>query len=145
MADYQGMALPGLRKPERALWKAFPAGGWVDVRSGDPEIDDPANAGSWGTERMIRGEVVTALLLGAQKPARGCFPAVRLRGARITGRIDLMGAVITHALVLEHCWFEQPPRFVEATTKTIRSLAAGCLPSMVPGCALRAFLTSTYR
>jgi hypothetical protein len=90
------------------------------LRSGDPDTDDPAKAGCWGKERRVRAEVVTALLLGACDLERGHFPAVRLRGARITGRVDLMGAVITHALVLEHCWFDEPLRFVEASTKTIR-------------------------
>jgi hypothetical protein len=120
LADDQGMTLPDLSKPERALWEAFPRGAWVDVRSGDPEQDDPGSAGSWGALRTVRGEVVTALLLGACEPEPGRFPAVRLRGARIVGRIDLMGAVISHALVLEYCWFEEALRFVETTTKTVR-------------------------
>jgi hypothetical protein len=124
VADDQDMPVPDLSKAERALWKAFPRGGWVDVRSGDPEVDDPARAGSWGVEREVRGEVVTALLLGACKPDPGWFPALRLRGARITGRIDLMGATIAHALVLEHCWFEEQLRFVETTTKTVRIISS---------------------
>ena len=128
MADERGMTLPDLSRPERALWEAFPRGAWVDLRSGDPEKDDPASAGSWGTERTVRGEIVTALLLGACKPEPGRFPAVRLRGARIAGRIDLMGAVISHALVLEYCWFEQPLRFVETTTKTVR-ISSSRLPA----------------
>jgi hypothetical protein len=114
------MNLDDLSMPERALWAQFPSGGWVDLSSGDPAEDDLGNAGSWGDGRMVRAEVVTALLLGARDPERGYFPAVRLQGARITGRVDLMGAVITHALVLEHCWFDEPLRFVEASTKTIR-------------------------
>jgi hypothetical protein len=120
MTDDQGMILAGLSKPERALWQAFPGGMWVDLRSGDPEEDDPGNAYSWGAHRTVRGEVVTALLLGACEPEPGRFPAVRLRGARIVGRIDLMGAVTSHALILEHCWFDQALRFVETRTKTIR-------------------------
>lgn len=118
--DFQAMDLGDLSQPERALWAAFPRGAWVDLRSGDADQDDPANAGSWGPARMVRAEVVTALLLGACEPERGRFPAVRLRGARVTGRVDLMGAVIIHALVLEHCRFDEPLRFVEATTKTVR-------------------------
>jgi hypothetical protein len=114
------MLLPDLTTPERTLWEAFPGGAWADLRSGDPQADDPRSAGSWGAERTVRGEIVTALLLGACEREPGRFPAVRLRGARVAGRIDLMGAVITCALVLEHCWFEEPLRFVETTTKTVR-------------------------
>jgi hypothetical protein len=137
------MDLDDLSKPERALWAAFPTGAWADLRSGDPGEDDPANAGCWGKGRTVRAEVVTALLLGARDPERGHFPAVRLRGARITGRIDLMGAVITHALVLEHCRFDEPLRFVEATTKTVR--ITGSRASTGPGCEPRASSTSTCR
>ena len=59
------MDLDDLSKPERALWAAFPGGVRVDLRSGDPEEDDPANAGCWGKGRTVRAQVVTALLLGA--------------------------------------------------------------------------------
>jgi hypothetical protein len=128
VTDDQGMLLRDLSRPERALWEAFPRGVWVDLRSGDPEQDDLGSAGSWGPERTVRAEIVTALLLGACEPERGRFPAVRLRGARVAGRIDLMGAVINHALVLEYCWFEEPLRFVETTTKTVR-IASSCLPA----------------
>jgi hypothetical protein len=114
------MNVRDLSKPERALWAAFPAGRWVDLRSGDPDEDDPANSEHWGKGRIVRAEVVTALLLGARDPERGRFPAVRLRGARVTGRLDLMGAVIAHALVLEYCKVDELLRFVEANTKTIR-------------------------
>jgi hypothetical protein len=110
----------GLSRPERALWTAFAGGRWVDLRSREPARDDLGQAGSWGVRRVIRAEVLTALLLGASRPEPGQAPAIRLRGARITGRLDLMGAVLTHPLVLEHCWLDEPPRFVEATTKTIR-------------------------
>ena len=61
-----------------------------------------------------------ALLLGAARPERGRIPAVRLRGVRVAGRLDLMGATVTSALVCEGCWFDVAPRFVEATTKTMR-------------------------
>jgi hypothetical protein len=62
------MILADLTKPGLALWQAFPRGVWVDLRSGDPEEDDPGNAHSWGAQRTVRGEVVTALLLGASEP-----------------------------------------------------------------------------
>jgi hypothetical protein len=59
-------------------------------------------------------------MLGAVAPEPGCFPAVRLRGARILGRLDLMGATVNCALVCEYCCFDTPLRFVEATTRTLR-------------------------
>ena len=71
MTDDQTMDLYALSKPERALWAAFPSGAWVDLRSGDPDQDDPANAGCWSAERMVRADVVTALLLALMIHADG--------------------------------------------------------------------------
>jgi hypothetical protein len=112
---------PGdLGKAERALWEAFPAGRWVDLRTGDPANDDLGKAGAWGPDRMIRAEIISALLLGAAEVQPGRSPAVRLRGARVSGRLDMMGATLTCALVCEYCCLDTAPRFVEATTKTVR-------------------------
>lgn len=102
------------------MWSAFLGGTWVDLRSGDPDQDKLANSGGWGPERIVRAEVISALLLGARPAEPGRFPGLRLRGAKITGRLDLMGATIGHALVCEHCVFDAPLRFVEATTRTVR-------------------------
>lgn len=114
------MAPEDLSKAERSLWEAFPAGRWVDLRARDPVQDDPGSADGWGPDRTIRAEVIALLLLGAAAAEPGRFPAVRLRGARVAGRLDVMGATLSCALVCEHCWFDTAPRFVEATTKTVR-------------------------
>ena len=105
---------------EQLLWAAFPRGAWVDLREGDPLADDPGNAHSWGLQREIRAEVIRSLLLGACPAEPGSAPGVRLRGARITGRLDLMGAAVDSALVCEYCCFEGEIRLVEASSKTVR-------------------------
>jgi hypothetical protein len=115
-----GVALPDLAGPERLLWAAFPRGEWVDLREGDPLADDLGNAHCWGQQREIRAEVIRALLLGACAAEPGHAPAVRLRGARILGRLDLMGAAAASALVCEYCYFESEIRLVEASTRTVR-------------------------
>jgi hypothetical protein len=114
------MDLDDLSKPERTLWAAFSTGAPVDLRSGDPDEDDPLNAGCWSADRMVRAEVVMALLLGAGDLEKGHAPAIRLVGARISGRLDVMAAVTNHALVLSRCRLDKAPRFVEATTRTVR-------------------------
>jgi len=114
------MDLDDLSKPERALWAAFPGGAPVDLRSGDPDEDDPVNAGCWSADRVMQAEVVMALLLGAGDLEKGRAPAIRLLGARITDRLDVMAAGIGHALVLSRCRLDEAPRFVEATTRTVR-------------------------
>jgi hypothetical protein len=108
-----------LTDAERSVWAAFPSGTWVDLRAGD-DRDDLEDAARWGSQRLVRAKVLTALLLGAAGPQPGSFPAVRLRGARIAGRLDVMGATVGFGLVCEYCWFDTAPRFVEATTKTVR-------------------------
>jgi len=127
--DNRGVGRRTVSRAEKVLRAAFPRGAWLDLRMRVPELDDCAGGQSWGLERTVRAEVITGLLLGAFEPVPGCFPAVRIRGAKITGHLDLMGATISHALICEGCWFEQPPRFVEATTKTIR-IVTSRLPAM---------------
>jgi hypothetical protein len=109
-----------LSAPERRLWDAYARGDWADLRTGDAAADDLAGALAWGPGRVIRAEVIRALLLGARDGERGAAPAVRLRGARVTGRLDLMGASVTVPLVCESCWFDDEPRLVEAVTRTVR-------------------------
>jgi hypothetical protein len=101
------VAVTELTEPEQALWQAFPRGAWVDLRDG-------------GADRAIRAEVITALLLGAADREPGYTPGVRIRGAQITGPLDLMGATVTCPLVCEHCEFDEELRFVESATRTVR-------------------------
>ena len=115
-----GVGLPDLAESERLLWAAFPRGEWVDLREGDPLADDLGNVQCWGQQREIRAEVIRALLLGACAAEPGYAPAVRLRGARILGRLDLMGATVASALVCEYCYFESEIRLVEASSRTVR-------------------------
>jgi hypothetical protein len=107
MVKIVAVAVTDLTEPEQALWQAFPRGAWVDLRDGAPD-------------RAIRAEVIRALLLGAADREPGHTPGVRIRGARVTGRLDLMGATVTCPLVCEHCDFEQELRFVESVTRTVR-------------------------
>jgi hypothetical protein len=115
-----GVGLSDLAGAERLLWAAFPRGEWVDLREGDPLADDLGNMQRWGQQREIRAEVIRALLLGACAAEPGYAPAVRLRGARILGRLDLMGAAMASALVCEYCYFESEIRLVEASSRTVR-------------------------
>ena len=109
-----------LNETERLLWAAFPRGAWVDVRTGDAGSDDLASAPSWGQGRVVRAEVIQSLLLGGGDTEPGHAPAVRLRGARVVGRLDLMGATTPYSLVCERCMFDEELRFVKASTKTVR-------------------------
>lgn len=101
MVEYVAVMVSELSEPERLVWAAFPRGAWADLRSGDLTADGVQNALSWGDRRVVRAEALAALLLGAGDAEPGCAPAVRLRGARITGRLDLRGATVCCPLVCE--------------------------------------------
>ncbi|HXA61039.1 MAG TPA: hypothetical protein VNW94_17910, partial [Streptosporangiaceae bacterium] len=124
------MELSDLNEPERLLWAAFPRGAWVDLRTGDVTLDDPGAAHSWGAERVIRAEVISALLLGATEAVPGRVPGVWLRGARITGRLYLSGITFRAALECQGCFFEDDLAFVESTAQTIR-ITGSRLPSFI--------------
>ncbi|MGW7426050.1 oxidoreductase [Streptomyces sp. NPDC054813] len=123
MLPYEEMTLP-----ERELWDSFPEGRQVELRVGTPDEDNPARGADWGPERTLRAAVVTALARGANAAPPGAVTALRVAGARITGRLDLAGAEIGHMLRFEGCWFEEAPSFYGATTRTI-----GIIGSRAPG------------
>lgn len=116
-----------LTAAERQLWEAFPGSRWVDLRD-SPATGvagpDPAKSRSDAT---IRAEVIRALLLGAAETSPGRAPGVRLRGALITGCLDLMGAAVSWPLICEQCEFEDEVRLAESSTKTV-AIVASTLP-----------------
>ena len=133
-----------LSEAEARLWEAFGRGEQVDLRVGDPDSDDPGSGSGWGEARQVRAAVVAALLLGAVQPTAGYVPGVSLRGALITGDLDMRGGVVSCAAVLEgmpvrghvaarrgenlhrqtsqaqrsSCWTRTPPLSVEISSLT---------------------------
>jgi hypothetical protein len=138
-APRAGAILADLSATERLVCTAFPRGSWVDLRDApvpagggisglSPEGQEPGSmvpedASAFGPDRVVRAEVIMALLQGAFSPEPGYTPAIRLRGAKITGRLDLMGATVSWPLVCEYCYFDTVIRMVEATTKTVRMVS----------------------
>lgn len=124
-----------LSESERLVTTAFQRGTWVDLRTGDPDEDSVERGDRWPGSRTIRAEVIAALLLGVVPTQTGYAAGIRIRGARIVGRLDAMGASVTCPLVLEYCYFDREVRFVEATMKTIRLV--GCLLPEFNGARMR--------
>ncbi len=108
-----------LSATERRVWRAFPHGQLVDLRTGDAEADDPAKAHDWPTDRVVRGEVIAALLLGACPAAHGAVAAVRIAGARITGELCVDHGQVDSLLLLRDCRFEGPVDLDDAVTESI--------------------------
>ncbi|MFB6889023.1 oxidoreductase [Kitasatospora sp. NPDC056327] len=105
-----------LTGPEQRLWDACATGAEVDLRSGDPGEDDPVGGAAWGPGRTVRAEVITSALLGAG--GDGPVRALRLTGARVTGRLDLGGLAATGELRLEGCHFEEQVVLRDATLRS---------------------------
>ncbi|MFI6321225.1 hypothetical protein ACIBG8_27060 [Nonomuraea sp. NPDC050556] len=83
-------------------------------------MNAPTDGASWGSERTVRAEVIAKLLLGARETEAGTVPAVRLRGARITGPLVLRAGNVGFELVLSGCHLDEPVDFNSGVTRTIR-------------------------
>lgn len=99
-----------LTEPEQLLWKAFGGGGWVDLGSG--AAGPP----------VIRAEVIAALLLGAAEAEPGGTAGIRLRGATVTGCLDLTAGSVAWPLVCDGCQFDTGIGFADSTLRTVRIL-----------------------
>ncbi|MBW8482057.1 hypothetical protein [Actinomadura parmotrematis] len=120
------MNVDDLTAPERRLWEAFPRGETVDLGA-----DDPAGpSGPWGPERLIRAEVLVALLAGAVESEPGQVAALRLNGARITGSLNLGHAQVSAPLALSGCVFDTNPYLYWATMSSIHLMDCR-LPGLV--------------
>ncbi|MEW2353202.1 hypothetical protein [Spirillospora sp. NPDC029432] len=124
------MNIDELSPPERRLWEAFPRGESVDLSSGDPVLNDPSTADRWGPERMVRAEVLVALLAGAVAPESGHIAAVRLTGARILGALNLGHAQVTVPLALTGCSFDNAPHFYWAGMNSVHLMRCR-LPGLI--------------
>src|SRR5207247_10494408 len=103
------MRTEDLSPAERALWDAFPRGESVDLTTGDQAFDEPGQSGRWSQGRVVRAEVLVALLAGAREAGPGRVAAVRLSGARIAGSLNLGHAHVKVPLELSGCAFDEVP------------------------------------
>lgn len=117
-----------LSEAERQLFEAAGTGALVDLRTGDPDLDDPAQVDNWTSARAVRAELLVSLITGARILDGERLKAVRLRGARIDGPLDLEAATLLCPLLLQDCYFGQPINLKEATALSIS--LPGC---QVPG------------
>jgi len=97
----------------KALQQAARTGGPLDVAVGVPDSDlDPAQGGGWPAARRIPAELVRSVLLD---PALRPDPrGLALRGAALTGVLDLQAAELPCQLGLQLCHLAQPPNLERA-------------------------------
>ncbi|MGD9481871.1 oxidoreductase [Streptomyces sp. TRM70308] len=109
-----------LTTAEWGLWQAFRNGSTHDLRTGDPGRDDPVGDGAWGPQRAVRARVVALLLLHGPPPLLGRVASLQLRGALITGRLDLSGGRVQHFAEFVQCRFEEELVLTECRMGTFR-------------------------
>ncbi|NGN65848.1 oxidoreductase [Streptomyces sp. A7024] len=113
----------GLTDTEKGLWHAFRTGSMYDLRERDPAHDDPAGLHTWGPERTVRAVLVALLLLDGPPAAPGRVSAIKINGARLTGKLDLSGGNVTPYLELRNCRFEEEVLLPECRVTTARFIA----------------------
>ncbi|MGP3973951.1 membrane-associated oxidoreductase [Streptomyces sp. 8N114] len=86
------MEINELTEPERRVWEAFPRGGTVDLSASD--------------DRSVRARVLRSLLLSSPEQ-NGEIPALRLRGALVTGELNVHSGVVSCPVSLRDCEFEE--------------------------------------
>ncbi|MBC6457415.1 hypothetical protein HKK72_05810 [Actinomadura sp. HBU206391] len=101
-----------MTEPEQRLWDAYPTGTQVQLGEALPHEETP--------DRTVRAEVIAQLLLGRCEQRPGFVPAVRLRGAYITGRLDVSGGTVGSELRLERCHLAERPTFSNAEARQLR-------------------------
>ncbi|MDX6761763.1 oxidoreductase, partial [Streptomyces sp. F8] len=112
---------PGdLSASERRMWDAFRTGSVCDLSVRAADRDDPHADHVWGPGRSVRAAVVALLLLHGPPPVPGRVASLKLRGVRITGRLDLSGGAVAPYVELQSCRFDSEIQLSEARFGTLR-------------------------
>src|SRR6266536_3064120 len=133
-ADQNGEATVTATKPgpEHQIEAAAATGDLVDLRTGTPQHDDPANGVDWDAARTVGAGLLASLLTASGKPDASRHRAIKIRGARITGSLDLQGLILACPLLLQDCHIDQPVDLSDSTAPSI-SLSGCHVPALAAG------------
>jgi hypothetical protein len=95
----------GLTSVEQSLVEHVGRGEWLDLRDKGETVDE-ASMRSWGDSRTCRASVIRDILRG-RLAANPDPHGLRLRGVRITGRLDLENLVTDVSLELKDCLLKE--------------------------------------
>jgi hypothetical protein len=113
-----------LTRTERKVWHAFHAGQDIDLR---PRSMPGHNGDQAGRRPAVRAEVLIAILCGEAGQSNGARLA--LRGARITGQLDLSYARVERPITLRDCHLDEPILLTEARLGGL-TLDGSCFPAL---------------
>jgi hypothetical protein len=100
----------------------------LDLRTPSAEGTNASHGSSWPKERTVEADFLEEVLAGRSEGVALHPRGIRLRGARISGALDLQGVDIPFPLTFRDCHFEQP------ITLELARVAAMRLPGCwVPG------------
>jgi hypothetical protein len=94
-----------LTSVEQSLVEHVVRGEWLDLAAEDKAVDEAAMR-SWGDDRTCSATVIRDILRGRLAPDPDPH-GLRLRGARITGRLDLENLTTVVGLELKDCLLEE--------------------------------------
>jgi hypothetical protein len=112
-----------LTPAERALlrfagsYRSEPGGFAIAGTSAKPDdpSNDPADADKWGKEREVRAELIRWLCVDPRANAQVDPQGIRLLGARIIGKLNLVDVTIPFALTLRNCSIGERMTFEHAS------------------------------
>ncbi len=94
-----------LTSVEQSLVEHVDRGEWLDLAADNKAVDEAAMR-SWGDSRTCRAAVIRDILRGRLAPNPDPH-GLRLRGARISGRLDLANLTTEVSLQLRECLLEE--------------------------------------
>jgi hypothetical protein len=114
MTEGDWRAGDALTATEEMMRGGSEVGGLVGAGSGPYGL---AAMRAWGSERTVRSAVLRHLLVSEEWPVHA--KGVLLRGLRISGQLDLEGAVLRCPLLLDSCYVPEPVVLAGATVSLL--------------------------
>ncbi len=94
------------------MWEAYRVGEWCE------EVAE------------VRGSALRHLLIAAPSSRPGCQARLRLRGAHVTGELDLAEVTVTGSIRLDRCRFDDVPRLDNAHLDAAFQLISCTMPGL---------------
>ncbi len=97
----------------------------------DDPSNDPAHADKWGKEREVRADLIRWLCVDPRAKALIDPQGIRLLGARITGKLNLVDVTIPFAVTLRNCSIGERMTFEHASFPRLD--LGGCYTGEIDG------------